>query len=103
VGFRGPNGHHNNELDDRTDTHCDDRYAQGLFNVLLVNRIRFVFSEIPWVIHKSLFGGAAAKSDLARSGFVHTVGKTSSVMSKRMESRREEKKVVVKGRFLLIH
>jgi hypothetical protein len=68
VGFRGPNAHHNNELDDRADAHCGDRYAQRLFNALLVNRINLVLSEIPWIIHKSLFGEAAAKSNLARSG-----------------------------------
>jgi hypothetical protein len=77
MGFRGPNGHHNNVLDDRTDAHCEDRYTQGLSNALLVSRTNRVLSEIRWVIHKSLFGGATAKSDLARSGFVHTVGKTS--------------------------
>jgi hypothetical protein len=77
MGFRGPNGHHNNVLDDRTDAHCDDRYAQGLSNALLVSRTTRVLSEIRWVICKSLFGEAAAKSDLARSGFVRTVGKTS--------------------------
>jgi hypothetical protein len=78
MGFRGPNGHHNNVLDDRTDAHCDDRYAQGLSNALLVSRTNRVLSEIRWVICKSLFGEAAAKSDLARSGFVRTVGKTSA-------------------------
>jgi hypothetical protein len=78
VGIRGPNGHHNNVLDDRTDAHCDGRYAQGLFSALLVNRIKLVLSEIRWATCKSPFGEAAAKSDLARSGFVHTVGKTSS-------------------------
>jgi hypothetical protein len=77
VRFRGPNDHHNNELDDRTDAHCDDRYAQGLFNALLISRINRVLSEIRWIIHKSLFGEAAAKSDCARSGFVHAVGKSS--------------------------
>ena len=81
MGFRGPIGYHNNELDDRTDTPCGDIYAQGLSKVLLVNRTRFVLSEIRWVIYKSLFGEAAAKSDLARSGFVHTVGKPSSTGS----------------------
>jgi hypothetical protein len=81
VGFRGPNGHHNNELDDRTDAHFNDRYTQGLFNALLVNRIKLVLSEIRWTIRKSLFGEAAAKSDLARSGFVHTVGKSSIARS----------------------
>jgi hypothetical protein len=78
MGFRGPNGHHNNELDDRTVAHCDDRYARGLSNALLVSRTNRVLSEIRWVLCKSLFGEAAAKSDLARSGFVRTVGKTSS-------------------------
>jgi hypothetical protein len=29
------------------------------------------------MINKSLFGEATAKSELARSGFVHAVGKTS--------------------------
>jgi hypothetical protein len=77
VGLRGPNGHHNNELNDRTDARCDDRYAQGLFNALLVSRINRVLSEIRWIIHKSLFGEAAAKSDCARSGFVHAAGKSS--------------------------
>jgi hypothetical protein len=77
MGFRGPNGYHNHELNDRTYDRCDNRYAQGLSNALLVNRIKLVLSEIRWVIHKSLFGEAAAKSDLARNGFVHTVGKTS--------------------------
>ena len=78
MGFRGPNGHHNNVLDDRTDAHCDDRYAQGLSNALLVSRTNRILSEIRWVSCKSLSGEAAAISDLARSGFVRTVGKTSS-------------------------
>jgi hypothetical protein len=68
VGFRGPDGHHNNVRDDRTDAHCDDRYAQGLFNALLVSRTTRVLSKIRWIIHRSIFGEAAAKSDCARSG-----------------------------------
>jgi hypothetical protein len=82
VGFRGPNGHHNNVLDDRTDSHCDGRYAQRLFSALQVDRIELVLSKIRWVTCKSPFGEAAAKSDLARSGFVHTVGKTSRTNSR---------------------
>jgi hypothetical protein len=45
---------------------------------LLINRKSLVFNKILTIIHKSLFGEAAAKSDLARSGFVRTVGKTSN-------------------------
>jgi hypothetical protein len=46
MGFRGPIGYHNNELDDRTEAHYGDRYAQGLSKALLVNRMRLVLSEI---------------------------------------------------------
>jgi hypothetical protein len=67
VGFRGPNSHHNNELDDKVNVHLVDRSTQGLSNALLVSRINHVLSEILSTIHKSLFGEAAAKSDCARS------------------------------------
>jgi hypothetical protein len=78
MGFRGPNGHHNNELDDRTDAHCDDRYAQELSNALLGSRTNRVLNKILLIIHKSLFGEAAAKSDCARAMDVHEPAKTSS-------------------------
>jgi hypothetical protein len=69
VGFRGPNGHRNNELDDKIDVHRVDRSTQRLSNARLVSQINHVLSEILSIIHniKSLFGEAAAKSDRARS------------------------------------
>jgi hypothetical protein len=62
----------------RQEIRYDDRATQRLLVALLIDRKSLVLNEILSIIHKSLFGEAAAKSDLARSGFVHTVGKTSS-------------------------
>jgi hypothetical protein len=39
MGFRSPNGHRNNELDDKMDVRRDDRSTQGLLNALLISRI----------------------------------------------------------------
>jgi hypothetical protein len=39
MGFRGPNDHRNNELDDKMDVRRDDRSTQGLLNALLISRI----------------------------------------------------------------
>jgi hypothetical protein len=60
---------------------CDDRATQGLLEELLTNRKSLIFNKILTIIHKSLFVEAAAKSDLARNGFVHTVEKTSTELA----------------------
>jgi hypothetical protein len=59
----------------RLDDPYDDRATQRLFEELLIDRKSLIFNKILTIIHKSLSGEAAAKSDLARNGFVHTVGK----------------------------
>jgi hypothetical protein len=82
VGFRGPNGHRNNELDDKLDVHRIDGSTQGHSNTLLSSRINHVLSEILSIIRKSLFGEAAAKSDCARSESVRAVRRTSTGTSK---------------------
>jgi hypothetical protein len=65
----------------RLDDPYDDRATQRLFEELLIDRKSLIFNKILTIIHKSLFGEAAAKSDLARNGFVHTVGKTSTELA----------------------
>jgi hypothetical protein len=60
------------------DIRCDGRATQRLLDALLINRKSLVLNKILPIVHKSPFGEAAAKSDCARSGFVHAVGKTSS-------------------------
>jgi hypothetical protein len=63
----------------RLDIRYDGRATQRLLDALLINRKSHVLNKQLPIIHKSLFGQAAAKSDCARSGFVHAVGKSSSV------------------------
>jgi hypothetical protein len=48
---------------------------QRLPDELTINRECLVLNKTLLIIHKSHFGEAAAKSDYARSGFVHAVGK----------------------------
>jgi hypothetical protein len=45
---------------------------------LLINRKSHVLNKMLPIIHKSLFGEAAAKSDCARAMDVHEPGKTSN-------------------------
>lgn len=70
VGFWGHDSHHNSELDDKTGIPCDDISTRTLINALLTNRKSNVLNELWCLIHKSLFGEAAAKSDRALSGVV---------------------------------
>jgi hypothetical protein len=77
VGSRGPNCHRNNELEEKIDVHHIDRSTQGHSNALLARRINHVLSDLLSIIHKSLFGEAAAKSDCAPSESVRAVRRTS--------------------------
>lgn len=71
VGFWCHDSHHNSELDDKTDIPCSVTSTQRLLITRISKREFLVLKKLHWIIHKSLFGEAAAKSDWELSGVVN--------------------------------